>query len=72
MDALSFFYLQHARVHSSKASSGSSLADRVFGSLTDQQMRVRPAKGLARVEEVAVNPILTTGRQVHAPTWGPQ
>jgi hypothetical protein len=45
------------------------LPDRVFGPLMDQQMRVRPAKGLARVEEVAVNPILTTGRQVLDDGW---
>jgi len=37
VDALAFFYLQHARVHSSNVASGSSLADLVFGSLTDQQ-----------------------------------
>jgi len=82
VDALSFFYLQHARVHSSKVSSGSSLADLVFGSLTDQQMRVRPAWGLnslvwllwhmARVEDVAVNLVLTAGRQVLDDGWSPR
>jgi len=79
VDALSFFYLQHARVHSAKVSSGSSLADLVFGSLTDQQMRVRPGKGLnslvwllwhmARVEDVAVNLVLIAGRQVLDDGW---
>jgi hypothetical protein len=34
-----------------------------------QHVRVRPAKGLARVEEVAVNPILKTGRQVLDDGW---
>ena len=79
MDALAFFYLQHARVHSSNVASGSSLADLVFGSLTDQQMRVRPGEGLktlvrllwhmARVEDVAVNLVLTAGRQVLDDGW---
>ena len=79
MDALAFFYLQHARVQSSNVASGSSLADLVFGSLTDQQMRVRPGEGLnslvwlpwhmARVEDVAVNLVLTAGRQVLDDGW---
>src|SRR5437016_10980194 len=52
-----------ARVHSSNVESGSSLADLVFGSLTDRQMRVRPGgRGpVAQVEDVAVNLILTAG-----------
>jgi len=79
VDALSFFYLQHARVHSSSVAPGSSLADLVFGSLTDQQMRMQPGKGLnslvwllwhmARVEDVAVNLVLTAGRQVLDDGW---
>jgi hypothetical protein len=64
VDARAFFYLQHARVHSSNVASGSSLADLIFGSLTNQQMRVRPGEGLnSRVEDVAVNLVLTAGRQ---------
>jgi len=60
-----------ARVHSSNVESGSSLADLVFGSLTDRQMRVRPGgRGpVAQVEDVAVNLILTAGRQVHDDGW---
>ena len=46
MGPVSFFYLQHGRVHSSKVSSVTSLADRIFGALTDQQMRVRSGTGL--------------------------
>ena len=79
MDALAFFYLQHARVHSSSVAGGSSLADLVFGSLTNEQMRVRPGKRLnslvwllwhmARVEDVAVNLVLTAGRQVLDDGW---
>ncbi len=79
MDPVAFFYLQHGRVHSSKVSSVTSLADRIFGALTDQQMRVRPGKGLnslvwllwhmARTEDVGVNLVVTNGRQVHDDAW---
>ena len=79
MDPVSFFYLQHGRVHSSKVSSVMSLADRIFGALTDQQMRVRPGKGLnslvwllwhmARTEDVGVNLVVTAGRQVFDDDW---
>jgi DinB superfamily len=74
MDPVAFFCLQHGRVHSSKVSSVLSIADQVFSCLTDQQMRARPGKGLnslvwllwhmARVEDVGVNLIVTTGQQV--------
>lgn len=79
MDPLSFFCLQHGRVHSSNVSSVPSIADQVFGRLTDQQMRVRPGKGLnslvwllwhmARVEDVGVNVIVAAGRQVLDDGW---
>ena len=79
MDPMSLFDLQHGRVHSSKVSSVPSIADRIFDALTDQQMRVRPGKGLnslvwllwhmARVEDVAVNLVVTAGRQVLDDGW---
>jgi hypothetical protein len=79
MDPVSFFYLQHGRVHSSKVSSVPSIADQVFSGLTDQQMRARPGKGLnslvwllwhmARVEDVGVNLIVTAGQQVLDEGW---
>jgi len=79
MDQVTFFCLQHGRVHSSKVSSALSIADQVFSGLTDQQMRARPAKGLnslvwllwhmARVEDVGVNLIVTAGRQVLDEGW---
>jgi len=79
MDALSFFHLHHGRVHSSKVSSVSSIADQVFAGLTDDQMRVRPGPGLnslvwlvwhmARVEDVGVNLVVAGGRQVLDDGW---
>jgi len=79
VDLVSFFHLLHGRVHSSKVSSVATLADLVFGALTDEQMRVRPGKRLnslvwlvwhmARVEDVAVNLVVTAGRQVLDDGW---
>jgi DinB superfamily len=76
---VSFFYLQHGRVHSAKVSSAPSIADQIFGGLTDQQMRSRPGNGLnspvwllwhmARVEDVGVNLIVTSGQQVLDEGW---
>src|SRR5437867_848132 len=70
MDAVGFFLAQHTN---------ESFSDRVFGGLTDAQMRRRPAKGLnslvwllwhmARVEDVAVNLVVTDGRQVLDDDW---
>jgi len=79
MDPVSFFFLQHGRVHSSKVSPVPSIADQIFGGLTDQQMRARPGKGLnslvwllwhmARVEDAGVNLIATAGQQVLDEGW---
>src|SRR5262245_61183664 len=79
MDQVTFFCLQHGRVHSSKVSSVLSIADQIFSGLTDQQMRARPAKGLnslvwllwhmARVEDVGVNLIVMAGQQVLDEGW---
>jgi hypothetical protein len=79
MDPVTFFCLQHGRVHSSKVSSVLSIADQVFSGLTDQQMCARPAKGLnslvwllwhmARVEDIGVNLIVTAGQQVLDEGW---
>ena len=80
VDLVSFFHLLHGRVHSSKVSSVATLADLVFGALTDEQMRVRPGKRLnslvwlvwhmARVEDVCVNLVIVDGRQIFEDTWG--
>jgi len=79
MDPVSFFYLQHGRVHSSQVSSAPSIAEQVFGGLTDSQMRARPGKRLnslvwllwhmARVEDVGVNLIVAAGQQVLDDGW---
>ena len=79
MDAVSFFHLQHGRVHSAKVSSVPSIADQVFGGLPDRQMRTRPGQGLnsliwllwhmARVEDVGVNLVVTAGQQVFDDGW---
>jgi hypothetical protein len=56
-----------------------SYADRVFGGLTDDQMRTRPGRGLnsliwllwhmARTEDVAVNLVVSDGGQVLNDDW---
>ena len=70
MDLVGFFLAQHAN---------QSFADRVFGGLSDAQMRVRPGKGvnslvwllwhMARVEDVAVNLVVVDGQQVLDDDW---
>jgi len=66
-------YYAH-RLHTVEVGGGESYGDRVFGGLTDDQMRRRPASGLnslvwllwhmARTEDVAVNLVVSDGRQV--------
>ena len=46
MDLTYAFGLLHSRVHGGDLYGRPSLADRVFGDLTDEQMRARPAKGV--------------------------
>jgi hypothetical protein len=79
MDAVPFFLEQHARLHAADVADGASLADRILVGLTDDQMRVRPAKGMnslawllwhmARTEDVSVNRVVTDGRQVFDESW---
>jgi DinB superfamily len=76
MTALEFFLSQHTRLHSAKVGQveGGSFADRVFGGLTDEQMRLRPARGvnslawllwhLARAEDAVVNVVVGAREQV--------
>ena len=80
MDARSFILAQHARLHASEVSAEpGTLAERILGGLTDEQMRLRPGRGLnplawvlwhmARVEDVCVNLVVIDGRQVFDDAW---
>jgi hypothetical protein len=79
MDLLGAFSLVHSRVHAGDVYGRPSLADRVFGELTDAEMRARPAKGvnspiwilwhMARVEDAAVNPVVAARPQVLDDEW---
>lgn len=79
MDTLGFFLLQHGQLHSFEDGGAASFADRVFGGVTDEQMRVRPADRLnslvwllwhmARTEDAAVNLVVAHGQQVLDDDW---
>ena len=79
MDAIRFFLDQHARLHAAEVAAGASFADRILAGLTDDQMRLRAAKGMnslawllwhmARTEDVSVNRVITDGRQVFDESW---
>jgi hypothetical protein len=43
MDALAFFLAQHGRLHFADVGEERPLAERIFGGLTDGQLRHRPA-----------------------------
>lgn len=79
MDTLTFFLVQHGHLHSAEVGGGESYFDRVFGGLTDDQMRARPDGGLnslvwllwhmARTEDASVNLVVSDGRQVLDDDW---
>ena len=79
MDLLSFFVRQHAAVHAHDVSGHVFPAQRIFGELSDDQMRRRPGKGLnslvwllwhmARTEDAAVNPVVAGRDQVLDEEW---
>lgn len=79
MDTLAFFLAQHARLHAADVAEERSLAERVFGGLTDEQLRLRPGKGFnslawllwhtARTEDVGVNVVVANRRQVFDEGW---
>ncbi len=79
IDALAFFLAQHARLHLADMGEERPLAERVFGGLTDEQLRLRPAKGsnslawllwhMARTEDAAVNAVVANRRQVFDEGW---
>ena len=80
MDAVSFFLVQHASVHSSDVGGAPSYFDRVLGGLSESDVRVRPAHGLnsiiwllwhmARTEDAAVNLVVAHRQQVLDDEWG--
>ena len=79
MDLLTFFLRQHAAVHASDVSGHVFPSQRIFGELSDDQMRMRPGKGLnsliwllwhmARTEDAAVNPVVAGRGQVLDDEW---
>jgi hypothetical protein len=80
MDARDLFLEQHAAVHSAAVGANPmSAAERAFGGLSDEQMRVRPREDLnslawlmwhiARAEDVVVNAVLAGQAQVFDERW---
>jgi len=79
MDLLTFFLGQHAAVHACDVSGHVFAAQRVFGELSDDQMRMRPGPGLnslvwilwhmARTEDAAVNAVVAGLDQVLDEEW---
>jgi len=80
MDARDLFMDQHAAVHSAAVGGNkASGAERAFGGMTDEQMRVRPREDLnslawlmwhiARAEDVIVNRVLAARAQVLDDGW---
>lgn len=80
MDAKQLFLDQHGAVHSANvAGNKASGAERAFGGLTDEQMRVRPREDLnslawlmwhiARAEDIFVNVVFAGRSQVFDDGW---
>jgi len=79
MDAVSFFLVQHASVHTSEVGGAPSYFDRALGSLSEADMRARPATGLnsivwllwhmARTEDASVNLVVAHRQQVLDDDW---
>jgi len=78
VNAADFFLVHHARVHAAGVGDPASMWERVFAGIDDAQMRTRPA-GMnslawllwhtARVEDVNVNLVVTSGHQVFDEAW---
>jgi hypothetical protein len=80
MDIRQMFLDQHSAMHSAAvAGNKASAAERAFGGLSDEQMRVRPREDLnslawlmwhiARAEDIIVNPVLGGRPQVFGDAW---
>jgi hypothetical protein len=78
LDLVTFFLRQHTAVHASDVG-GASLVERVFGELSDEQLRTRPGSRLnslvwllwhmARTEDAAVNLVVAARDQVLDDDW---
>lgn len=79
VDLVTFFLRQHAAVHASDVSGHVFPIQRIFGELSDDQMRMRPGPRLnslvwllwhmARTEDAAVNPVVAGRDQVLDDEW---
>src|SRR6185436_21089647 len=79
VDLVTFFLRQHAAVHASDVSGHVFPIQRIFGELSDEQMRMRPGTRLnslvwllwhmARTEDAAVNPVVAARDQVLDEDW---
>jgi hypothetical protein len=79
VDLVTFFLRQHAAVHASDVSGHVFPSQRIFGELSDDQMRIRPGPALnslvwllwhmARTEDAAVNPVVAGREQVLDDEW---
>jgi DinB family protein len=83
MDLRDLFLSQHAAMHSAAAGGNTmSAAERTFGGVTDEQMRIRPREDLnslawimwhiARAEDVLVNQVLGNRAAVIEDGWRPR
>ncbi|HEY7651722.1 MAG TPA: DinB family protein [Methylomirabilota bacterium] len=83
MDARDLLLDEHGRMHAAGVTGDkSTLAERTFGGLSDEQMRVRPREDLnslawlmwhiARAEDIFANVILSGRDQVWDDKWGPR
>ncbi len=83
MDARDMFLDQHAAMHSPAVGGNKlSAAERAFGGVSDEQMRMRPREDLnslawlmwhiARAEDIFLNPILAGRPQLFEDGWGPR
>src|ERR1043166_5506982 len=80
MEAKDLFLEQHAAVHSAAVGGNKmSAAERTYGGLSDEQLRVRPREDLnsiawivfhiARAEDIFLNPVLAGRAQVFDDAW---
>jgi len=80
MDGRDLFLAQHAAVHSAAVGGNKmSAAERTFGGLTEDQMKVRPREDLnsiawlmwhiARAEDIFLNPVIAGRDQVFNDGW---